>query len=305
MSKKVKSLAKHLGLTGLFCCGLFMVLTVNAYAQGALGNNWSQFLGGLPNFPGAEGIAGEDLAINFIRNGIRILEYVIGGIAAIFGIIAGMQFIFSGGKEESITKQKKVFVSMFIAFVLLMVAEQIANIFNPETSTAKALIDFSAANDQLRDIANYIKWLFGSAIVLIMVITGIQLIVSDAQEETLTKAKKHLLWSGIGMLVMLLADNIINAIYVINETTQEIVPGDVKTITEEVVGIIRLILVFLGPITVLFTLYAGFLLSISMDAEEKSAKAKKMITAGIVGIVVVYSAYAIVNTIISAPELTL
>ncbi len=61
-----------------------------------------------------------------------------------------------------------------------------------------------------------------------------------------------------------------------------------------VVNIIQWVLGFLGLIAVIFILYGGFLWLTSGGNEDKIAKAKKTITAAVVGLIVVLLAWAIV-----------
>lgn len=294
-TEKLKKIIKIIGPTVLFCLLLLIVLKT-AYAQSYLGDEWDQYLGGVKNFA-TDGKTGEELAVGFIQNAIRIVRFLVGGVALIMGILYGMALVFARGKEEVITKQKTNFLYVFMGFVILIVSENIAGIFNPEKATSANLIDFNAAHDQLRDIVNYIKWLLGSVIVLFMVISSIRMITAGGEEEMITKQKRNLTWNIIGMMVILLASNIVNAIYVINETSGEVSAGGPQAGITEVTSIIRLILVFLGPIAIAFTIYAGFMYLTSFGNDERNQKAKRMIIGGVTGVIIVFAAYALVNTI--------
>jgi len=65
-------------------------------------------------------------------------------------------------------------------------------------------------------------------------------------------------------------------------------------------NVIRIILGFLGIITVIIILYGGFIWMSSFGEEDKIDHAKKMISAGVVGLVVVLTAYAISNFVIAS-----
>jgi len=280
----------------LICLGVLIVLKT-AHAQSYLGTEWDKYLqGNLKTFAG-EGQTGEALAVQFVQNLIRIVRYVIGGVALVMGTIYGMSLIFARGREEMISKQKQNFLWVLVGFVILIISENVARvIFNPAEATAEQLINFGAARDQLRDVATYIKWLFGSIFVLLMVISSIRMVTAGGDEETITKQKQNLAWSLVGMLIVLLASNIVDAIYVINEP-KEIVAGTPGAAVTEIAGIIRLLLVFLGPIAIIFTIVAGFYYLTAMDNEERANQAKRMIVGGVTGIVIIYAAYAIVNTV--------
>jgi len=281
----------------LFGLGLF-VLMKTANAASYLGSEWDQFIkGSVPSFQG-EGQTGEQMAFGVVQRVIRIVRLLVGAAAVIMGILYGMSMIFARGNEEAIGKQKKNFLWAFIGFVILIISENVANVLNPIKATNEQLIDFNAARDQFRDIANYIKWLLGSVIVLMMTISGFRMITAGHDEELITKQKRNLTWSMIGMLTMLLASNIVNSIYVIN-STGEAEAAKTVAVTTEIASVIRLVLMFLGPAAILFTIYAGYMYLTAMDNEEQSKKGKTMIIGGITGIVMIYGAYALVNTILS------
>lgn len=286
----------------LFCLGIVGWFSV-AHAQGTLGEGWNQFINdtGLKTFSGTGTIQGEELAIMVVKRAISLVRYGVGGVALIFGILYASALVFSRGNEEALSKQKKNFLWAFTGFVVLMVGERISLIFNPEKATSAELIDFGAARDQLRDIANYIKWMLGSVIVLLMTISGVKMVTASGNEEEITKQKRNIVWSAIGMLIILLASNIINAIYVIN-TGQVASPSAAASTLG---NILRLFLVIMGPAAVLFTIYAGFLYLTALEDEDQTKKAKGMIIGGITGIVIIYAAYALVNTFFAGPLTTL
>ncbi len=72
---------------------------------------------------------------------------------------------------------------------------------------------------------------------------------------------------------------------------------DLKTTIQ---NIIRLILGFLGIITILIILAGGFKWMTSFGEEGKIEEAKKLISAGVVGLVVVLASYAISSFVINS-----
>ncbi len=300
MSRKILKWVDGLLPVVLICLFVFWA-TKTVHAQGALGGEWDQYLKGTGVQKFQATGSGEDVAMAVVYRGIKLVKYGMAGVAMLFGILYASSLVFARGNEESISKQKKNFLWAFMGFVILMAADGVSKVFNPETSTSDALIDFKAGRDQLRNIADYLKWMLGSIIVLLMTISGIRMITASGNEETIKKQKMNLVWSGIGMLIILLASNIVNAIYVVRGG--EAAPAATTTAATEIGGIIRLILVFLGPVAVIFTLYAGFYYLTALENEDRAKKARAMIVAGVTGIVIIYAAYALVNTFYTAPEL--
>jgi len=66
-----------------------------------------------------------------------------------------------------------------------------------------------------------------------------------------------------------------------------------------IANIIRTAMGLLGIIAVLIILYGGFKWMTAAGADDKAGEAKKIITAGIVGLIIILSAYAIANFVVS------
>lgn len=73
--------------------------------------------------------------------------------------------------------------------------------------------------------------------------------------------------------------------------------ADIKDTIE---NIVRIIVGFLGIITVLIILAGGLKWMTSGGNEEKIGEAKKLIASGVIGLVIVLAAYAIANFVVSS-----
>lgn len=73
--------------------------------------------------------------------------------------------------------------------------------------------------------------------------------------------------------------------------------GDFKTLANR---IINFFLGFLGFISILMVIYAGILYVTSAGNDDSVGKAKKILLYAVVGIVVIFLSYALVNTILGA-----
>jgi len=67
---------------------------------------------------------------------------------------------------------------------------------------------------------------------------------------------------------------------------------------EGVMNIVRVLLGFLGIIAIVVMLYGGFVWLTSGGNEEKVGQAKKIISAGIIGLVIVFISFAIATFVI-------
>lgn len=68
---------------------------------------------------------------------------------------------------------------------------------------------------------------------------------------------------------------------------------------EAAVNLVRLLMTFLGIIAVVIILLGGFKWMTAAGNEDKVAEAKKIISAGIIGLVIILSAFLIVNFVIT------
>ena len=277
---------------------LFMFDVHLTSAQSLLGEGWDKYLQNIPGFISITNQSGETLATDFVLNLVRIARNIIGIVAVILAVIYGLRLVLARGQEDTISKQRSNLLWLFVGFIVLIIAQNVAQIFNPEQATSTALIDFNATRDQLRSIVDYLKWLLGSVIVLYMVIVAYRMITAGDDEEEINKQKKSLTWGLLGMMTILLASNIVNMVYVLRGSDEASAAAPATAITE-IASIIRLILVFMGPIAIIFTIYAGFLYLTALDNEDRAKTGRGMIIAGIVAIVIIYGAYALVNTFTS------
>jgi hypothetical protein len=72
-----------------------------------------------------------------------------------------------------------------------------------------------------------------------------------------------------------------------------------KDIREGVMSIVNVLLGFLGILAIIIILWGGFRWLTSGGNEEKVGEAKKIITAGIIGLVIIFVAYALASFVIA------
>lgn len=72
-----------------------------------------------------------------------------------------------------------------------------------------------------------------------------------------------------------------------------------KDLREGVMAIVNVLLGFLGIVAIIIILYGGFVWLTSAGNEDKVGQAKKIITAGIIGLVIIFISYAIATFVIT------
>jgi hypothetical protein len=75
--------------------------------------------------------------------------------------------------------------------------------------------------------------------------------------------------------------------------------GEGQDLRTTIAGLINVVLGFLGIIAVIIVLIGGFKYMLSGGSEDKTAEARKMIIAGIIGLAIILSAWAITTFVLS------
>ncbi|MEK9132590.1 MAG: pilin [Patescibacteria group bacterium] len=106
------------------------------------------------------------------------------------------------------------------------------------------------------------------------------------------------------LVVILLADPIINNVFFKIDTskfpgTGPVQPGiDPQALMMEIAGMTNLIAAITGPVAILSLVIGGIMYILGGNDEEKLGKAKKIIMWSLIGIVLIYGAFALVSTFI-------
>lgn len=97
--------------------------------------------------------------------------------------------------------------------------------------------------------------------------------------------------------VVVSAQNDIFGVNVVSDANLALTNSDPR---ETAVNIINTALGFLGLIAVVIVLYGGFMWMTAAGNEERISKAKQILTAGIIGLVIIAMAWAIASYVVGA-----
>lgn len=324
----------HLGkvsISKLLCSVLLMIVLAFSFAGLAFAQTGSL---PLPNIEGYRGLVQDPGVVTSVDQGVASLivgvvmniRFLLGAIAIAMIIFSGFRLVTSQGNEEIWSTAKKSLVWSIVGLALVGFSGEIVRIFAvgncaelgmlPGSNNVgcvpggflrdpNAIIQRSTVfNQNVQYIITFIKYFIGGIAVLMLMRNAIRMVTNSAGDE-LEKDKKNIIASVIGLILIIIADPIINNVFFDIDTTRY--PSttgaqaglNVAQGIAEIVGFTNLLVSILTPIAILVVVAGGIMYASSAGNEDTQSKAKRMITLALVGLLIIYGAFAIVSTFIS------
>lgn len=273
--------------------------TISEYKNGMLPGPWSEDVSSV-----------EDLVDELIFEDILVYVKMIVAIVAIFYItILGYRMVTAEGNEEEVKKIRQGITYAIIALVLISISQDLAQVFNFRDHTifetpAEVVKRFKIFDTEVNIIITFIKYILGSFAVLMIVRAGLKLVTKGGNEEEVGKNRKRIMFSILGLLLVFAGEIITKKVFY-NITTdgysaKEGISFGIKAAdgVKEIIGVTNLAVSFLGPIAILMLIISSVMYITSGGEDEKMNRAKRLITATIIGIVIIYGGFALVNTVL-------
>lgn len=273
-------------------------------------SGFNDFTGGKSPVEG-EGVNGLDNVTGVLNTIVRLVQYVAGGLAVLFLVITFVQMIASPGdkSEEEYNTLKKYVLYIVIGVVIIMSAEVVFRVVLNTSGTGfldnanSARDAASAGNSLVKGIYNFIQAIVGTVAVVMLVVSGFNLVANASNEERLSEAKKQIIYAVLGLILIGISELLVKDI-IFKDAGTDI---DVVRGKELIVQMTNFISGFIAMASVLSFFYAGYLYVFSGVGEDNTEKVKKVIIGAVIGIIIAGGAFAIVNTVIEldatrAPE---
>ncbi|OGJ67852.1 hypothetical protein A3B61_01285 [Candidatus Peribacteria bacterium RIFCSPLOWO2_01_FULL_53_10] len=204
-------------------------------------------------------------------------------------IIAGFYLILGLGNDSSKDTAKKIIMYTAIGIVIINLAETIVAFFRDLTTGTSSGIFIAVIQSILNVITSYV----GIIAVAVIIIAGFYLILGLGNDTSKDTARKIVLYTAIGIVLILLA-NVIVAFF------QGLPTGtDTSGIYGSILTILTTFLSFVGIIAVVVIVIAGIMLLISGGDEGRKDTAKKIIMYAIIGLIIIALASTIVRFVAS------
>jgi cytochrome bd-type quinol oxidase subunit 2 len=152
-------------------------------------------------------------------------------------------------------------------------------------------------------VITFVKYLLGGLATLMFIRSGAVMVASGDNEEDVTKEKKNLALGAAGLLLVIVSDLVVRRVFYIAEFNEDadktIVKIDQNEFLTQLVAITNFIVTWVGPIMMLGIVAGGFLYLTAGGDEERTGLAKKIVMNSIIGVIIIYGAFALVSTIIA------
>ena len=126
---------------------------------------------------------------------------------------------------------------------------------------------------------------------------------SMGNEEKIKKSKQILTASIVGLLIVLMSLSIVNFVSDAIGVTPQNMPTDTGlfggTLNQALTSIIKAVLTLVGVISLAIMIYGGYRWMTSAGNEETIGEAKRTLTAGAIGLIIIIISYSVVYFIIS------
>ncbi len=144
---------------------------------------------------------GESLLEAVIRPLISLLETLASFFFIVMGIIAFYRLVTSNGEEQAASDAKTTIINAILWFLMIQLAALIVNaVYNGSGATP---VNTSEAVRILTDIISWMNsfvWIF---VIVMIIYTGAQVLLSWWDEEKITNAKKSMIYIIIGIVLLL------------------------------------------------------------------------------------------------------
>ncbi len=243
-----------------------------------------------------------DSTVNIVLTPVRFL---IGFVAVIYLMVAALKLVASRGEEEAAYEGFKQSLNYsLIGFAIIALAGELSNILSlsggglmgSKTELAKR---FGIFDTNVGIIITFLKYIIGAVAVLFIAKSGAHMVLAGASEDEISEDKNTILYTSVALVLLIFSNTLVTKVLYKMENPFDNPSIDLGQGVAEAVGMINLIVSFVGPIAMLSLVAAGVMYSLSAANEELRERANKMVKLSLFAIILIYGAFAIVSTVIS------
>jgi len=238
----------------------------------------------------------------------KTMRNLIGGLAIIWIIVSGVRLVIAQGDETVITEQKQSITYAIIGLIAVLLVERMVAVLYGTPGEIGTLAGYrtslgagnQAFSNEVLGIVSFIKAIIGIVAILMIIVSGVNTIFAQGEEEQITKQRKSVIYIALGLVIILVNEVVVKNIFIIptQEQSDQIRTSNVVKIINLFGNVAQFLLGFVGVIALGMLIYGGASMIVNYGNEEMVERGKKIIKNAIIGIIIIISAYAIVATMI-------
>lgn len=231
---------------------------------------------------------------------MSVLKYIVLGITLLYLTISLFRIIASTNPDEELDKLKKYVGYLVFAIVLILSADvfflQVLDLSGGGflENTDSAIAAARLGSQEILGVVRVVEYLIGAIALTFLVIAGFRLVTNAGNEDVIDKAKKQVIYSVVGILLVLISESLVREIFFVNDGAS----FDVNAANRFIVTLTNFVSGFIAIAAVISLLYAGFSYVFNPGSDENSSRAKNAVVGAVVGIIIAAGAFAVVNTVI-------
>lgn len=257
------------------------------------------FRAGFGNYFFGGDLTGEKGAKYLMITIARDLKNVVTLLAVVYLFIMVIRLLFSNGSEEDVKKWRGGIIAATLGIIVMQIAYALVSILFDRQVTGVTAFDFL---DKI--VYPFIRMLelLASFAFLAMAFYAFYLIITaGGADDKAKKGKQTILFAIAGFLLIKIPRVLVQSIYGKAECDMglfgicKISSPDLNATVQIMTKAINYFNGFVGLVTVILIIYAGFLVLTGAGDDEKLKKAKSIIKYAIIGIFLLVASYALFN----------
>jgi len=151
-----------------------------------------------------------------IRIMITFIKYILGAIATAILIQSGLKLVTSGASEDEVSKEKKRIMSVGAGLVALIFVDTLIRkvLYKIDNPLENPTIDLGQGVKEMVGFVNLIVTFAGPVAILTLVAGGVWYAAAAGEEEAQGKAKKMMITSLIGIILIFGAFGIVSTLII-------------------------------------------------------------------------------------------
>jgi hypothetical protein len=153
-------------------------------------------------------------SVRIFNNTVEIIlvfiKWLLGGLATLFLVRAGLNLVIKGGNEEALELNKKIIGWSFFGLVFVLIATPFVNdvffkIDDTRFPGVESVTPFIESNRLIKELVgatNLTLTIAGPFAILSLIAGGVLYVFANGEDEKIERAKKIMLWSIIGLIIM-------------------------------------------------------------------------------------------------------